>query len=156
MIATQSIEYQDKKIVLSATVPLKNQLPNQRTKNTSPPTRVSCPGKVSSWSVQSDMKSLWNIKEHKVDKKWKSLPHIPIIKLTESQKRLLCFSYCYYRVPPQTRTLTKIYFCWQLVIRSYRATCSEPFLFTSVYACVHISGRFPYNIILFQDKTIVF
>lgn len=37
MIATQSIEYQDKKIVLSATVPLKNQLPNQRTKNTSPP-----------------------------------------------------------------------------------------------------------------------
>lgn len=45
MIATQSIEYQDKKIVLSATVPLKNQLPNQRTKNTSPPqatTRVSC------------------------------------------------------------------------------------------------------------------
>lgn len=42
MIATQSIEYQDKKIVLSATVSLKNQLPNQRTKNTSPPTRVSC------------------------------------------------------------------------------------------------------------------
>lgn len=37
MIAIQSIEYQDKKIVLSATVPLKNQLPNQRTKNTSPP-----------------------------------------------------------------------------------------------------------------------
>ena len=98
------------------------------------------------------MKSLWNIKKHKVDKKWKSLPHIPIIKLIESQKHLLCFSYCYYRVPPQTRTLTKIYFCWQLVIRSYRATCSEPFLFTSVYACAHISGRFPYNIILFQDK----
>lgn len=94
------------------------------------------------------MKSLWNIKEHKVDKKWKSLHHIPIIKLIESQKRLLCFSYCYYRVPPQTRTLTKIYFCWQLVIRSYRATCSEPFLFTSVYACApfredfHITSYF--------------
>ena len=45
MIATQSIEYQDKKIVLSATVPLKINYSIKELKIQAPPqatTRVSC------------------------------------------------------------------------------------------------------------------